>query len=495
MTISSDYINKLTELSNEVLKNPSLDPGARILIQTLLATTQVLFSELEIAKQEITELKERVKELETQKNKDSHNSHLPPSSDRRGKRYPKKKGKTGKLSGGQNGHKGSTLRSVEKPNEVINHKLRGDCGGCGRRLSLIKKTSIEKRQVHDLEFKIFVTEHQAETGVCKCGQKHSAKFPDGVMASVQYGPGVRSMVNYFSSYQLMPFDRTEEMFKDLFGLSLCEGTIYNTNSRAYEKLKSFEKYLKNALINSDINHADETSIKIGKKQSYLHVLSNEFFTLLKPHASRGLKAVDAIGILPQYKGTLSSDFFSMYYRGYDFKNAACHSHLGRELTLQEEEFQLRWAHELRRFFIDLNVYLDDFRREECPLPEHERMIFYDEFRKIIFKAKLETPDWNKSGKKTVAGNLLSRIVRYEEAVLRFMNDIRVPFTNNLAERDLRMAKVRQKVSGCFRSFKGAQIYARLRSYVSTVKKQGRNVWEALKAIHLSQNPNYIELFT
>jgi transposase len=139
--------------------------------------------------------------------------------------------------------------------------------------------------------------------------------------------------------------------------------------------------------------------------------------------------------------------------------------------------------------------LDDFREKEIPLPEDERMLFYDEFRRIILKAKLETPDWDISGKKSVAANLLSRIIRYEDAVLRFMNDIRVPFTNNLAERDLRMVKARQKVSGCFRSFKGAKIYARLRSYISTVKKQGKNVWEALKTIHQHENPNYIELFT
>lgn len=495
MSINQDYINKLEKLSNEVLKDPTLSPPAKILIQTLLTTSRVLFNELLVAKEEIAELKERVKELEVQKNRDSHNSHLPPSSDRKPKRYPNKRGKTGKTTGGQNGHKGSTLRAAAVPDQVVKHKLRGDCGGCGRHLFLIKKRDLLKRQVHDIEFKIVVTEHQAETGVCKCGRKHTACFPETVKAAVQYGAAIRSMVNYFSSYQLMPFDRTEEMFKDLFQVSLCEGTIFNTNSCAYEKLRPFEKDLKKALINSDINHADETPIKIGKAQSYLHVFSNEFFTLLKPHASRGLKAVDAIGVIPKFKGILSSDFFSMYYRGYDFKNAVCHSHLGRELTLQEEEFRLRWAHELRRFLLDLNSYMDEYRQDERPLPEQERMIFYDEFRKIIFKAKFETPDWDKSGKKSVAGNLLARIIRYEDAVLRFMNDIRVPFTNNQAERDLRMAKVRQKVSGCFRSFEGAKIYARLRSYVSTVKKQGRNVWEALKAIHQHQNPNYIELFT
>lgn len=493
MGIDQDYINKLAELSNEVLKDPTLSPAAKILVQTLLTTTQVLFAEVQRLKLENAELRARVTELELLIKKDSHNSHMPPSTDR--KRYPKKSRSSGNTSGGQKGHKGSTLRASHNPDSVVEHKLRGNCDRCGTWLGRIEDKRIIKRQVFDLEFKVKVTEHQSESGVCGCGQRHTAEFPEGVRAHVQYGSSVRALVNYLSTYQLIPFDRLEEIFSDLFKLELCEGTIFNTNTSSYEKLEGFEKKLKLALINSEINHADETPIKIGKQQSYLHVLSNQALTLLVPHVSRGMKAVNQIGVLPKYRGVLSSDFFSMYYVSFYCRNAACHSHLGRELTLLEEEFELRWAHELRRFFLDLNAYMEEYRAADIPLPLEERMVFYGEFKKIIFKAKLATPDWDQPGKKSTAGNLLARLVRHEEAVLRFMYDHRVPFTNNLAERDLRMAKIRQKVSGCFRSFEGAQIYARLRSYLSTVKKQGRNVWEALKLIHTSQKPRFIELFT
>jgi transposase len=494
MVIDQEYINKLSELSNEVLKDKSLSPAARLLIQTLLMTTQLLFTELQKANGEIAALKERVRELELMVNKDSHNSHLPPSSDRR-KRYPKKDKKSRNSSGGQKGHKGSTLRTSANPDQKVEHKLKGNCNRCGTWLPSIDKKAPLKRQVFDIEFQVKVTEHEAESGICGCGKKHTAQFPEGVNAHVQYGSAVRALVNYLSSYQMIPFDRLEEIFKDLFKLDLCEGTIFNTNQASFKKLQSFEKKIKEALLNSDINHADETPIKVAKKQSYLHVLSNEAMTLIVPHASRGMKAVNEIGVLPNYEGILCSDFFNMYYTCYYVKNASCHSHLSRELTLLEEEFKLRWAHELRRFFLDLNDYMDEYRDENKPLPADEKQIFYEEFKRIILKAKIETADWNQSGKKTVAANLLARIIRHETSVLRFMNDHRVPFTNNLAERDLRMAKVRQKVSGCFRSIEGAKIYARLRSYLSTVKKQGRNVWEALKILHLYKNPRYIELFT
>lgn len=493
MQIDQDYINKLGELSNEVLKDQTLSPAARILIQTLLMTTQVLFAEVQRLKAENEELKARVRELELIIKKDSHNSHLPPSKDQN--RYPKKEKKKGNSSGGQKGHKGSTLRQIESPNRIIHHELKGDCSRCGAWLGDIKNKKTVKRQVYDLEFNIRVTEHQGEKGVCVCGKSHTASFPSGVDAYVQYGPSVRSLVNYLSTYQLIPFDRLEEICSDLFGLTLCEGTIFNTNSASFEKLEGFEKKLKKALVNSDVNHADETPVKIGKQSSYLHVLSNAAMTLLVPHQNRGTKAVNEIGVLPMYRGILSSDFFGMYYSSFYCKNAACHSHLGRELTLLEEEYKFRWAHELRRFFLDLNSYMDDYRIANSPAPADDKLLFYEEFKRIIFKAKLETPDWDQSGKKSTSGNLLARIIKYEEAVLRFMNDHRVPFTNNLAERDLRMAKVRQKVSGCFRSFEGAKIYARLRSYISTVKKQGRNVWEALNVLHTYEKPRFIELFT
>jgi transposase len=171
-----------------------------------------------------------------------------------------------------------------------------------------------------------MTEHEAESGICDCEKKHTAVFPDGVNAHVQYGSSVRALVNYLSSYQLIPFERLEKIFSDLFELDLCAGTIYNTNVASFEKLTGFEKKLKTALLKSDINHADETRIKIGKEQSYFHVLSNEGLTLIVPHASRGMKAVKEIEVLPSYEGILCGDFFNMYYTGYYVKNASCHSH-------------------------------------------------------------------------------------------------------------------------------------------------------------------------
>jgi transposase len=326
MNIDQDYTNKLAELSNEVLKDTTLSPTARLLIQTLLMTTQVLFIELQKAKVEIADLKERVREHQLIINKDSHNSHLPPSTDRKPKRYPKRDKKSGNSSGGQKGHKGSTWRARVNPDQRVEHKLKGNCDRCVTWLPSIERKESIKRQVLVLEFKVRMTEHEAESGICDCEKKHTAVFPDGVNAHVQYGSSVRALVNYLSSYQLIPFERLEKIFSDLFELDLCAGTIYNTNVASFEKLTGFEKKLKTALLKSDINHADETRIKIGKEQSYFHVLSNEGLTLIVPHASRGMKAVKEIEVLPSYEGILCGDFFNMYYTGYYVKNASCHSH-------------------------------------------------------------------------------------------------------------------------------------------------------------------------
>ena len=280
----------------------------------------------------------------------------------------------------------------------------------------------------------------------------------------------------------------------LFQLTLCEGTIFNTIEKSFKKLETFEEGIKVKLLHSEINHADETPIKVNKKMSYLHVLSNDFYTLISANKSRGKVALEEIGILNKYKGILSHDSYSMYF-SYNFRNALCHAHLGRILTLIEEEYKCRWAHELRIFFLDLNDYLDDYRGTEDILDKNHVYQFQEEFRRIITRGSAETPLWNAAfGSRTAAGNLLPRLIIHKKSVLRFMYNLEVPFTNNLAERDLRMTKVKQKISGCFRSFKGAEIYARIRSYISTIKKQGRDLWSALKYIHETSKPQYYDLF-
>lgn len=493
MSIDDNYIKKIKDLTNEVLEKEPLTPVTRLLIETLMPLCEYLYNENRELKIKLESLEEKIKKLEVSANKDSHNSSLPPSRDFR-KRYPTKKEKSKRPTGGQVGHAGNTLLRSDNPNVTINHKLKGKCSRCGIGLNQIKKKKYQKRQVFDVAFNVQVTEHIAESGTCSCGKKHTASFPEGVTANVQYGNSVRSLVNYLSTYQLLPFERTQELFGDLFNLPLSEGTIYNTIKRSHTKLSKFEVHLKEALLNSKVNHADETPVSVNKEKLYLHVVSNEHMTLLSAHKSRGMKAVNSIGVLNKYKGFLVSDFFSMYY-SLPLKNISCHAHLKREFTLLEEEYKCKWAKKIRKFFCHANKRIDKYREKEKPIPYKLQLKLKDEYNKIIIRAKLETPGFQMKGKKSIAENLLLRILTNEDAVLRFMEDPEIPFTNNMAERDLRMSKVKQKVSGCFRSAESAIMYARMRSYISTVKKQGRNVWESLLTIHQGQNPNYIELFT
>lgn len=488
-----DYINKIKKLTSNVSNVGMNFYSLKQNIETLIKLLEEMLKENQGLKKELARLKLKNDKLELSNKKDSHNSHLPPSTDKE-KRYPDKKKKSKKKSGGQEGHKGSTLERVNVPDQIINYKLKGSCAGCGISLSNISKKTFIKKQVLDIKFLVHATDHVVECGRCNCGITHMASHPEELNAPVQYGASVKSFVSYLSNYQLIPFERTQDLFRDLFNLPMSEGTIFNISSKCHERLEKFETLAKKALLNSKVNHADESPININAVKNYLHVLSNEFITLLSAHSSRGLEALKTAGVLKNYKGFLVSDFYSMYY-SLKAVNVACHSHLGREFTLLEEEFKIKWAKQMRKFFLRANKEIKKFRRKKIPIPYSNQESYRIEFEKILTRAKIENPEYLKKGKKTDAENLLLRLINNQDAVLRFTTDIEIPFTNNLAERDLRMSKVKQKISGGFRTFKGFQKYARLRSYISTVKKQGRNVFKSLMAIFSSQNPNYIELFT
>lgn len=499
MIFDREYIRKLELLSEEVLNNDKTLTGtARLLIVTLTKTTVILFDELETTNVRLKGAEDEITKIKLQLAKNSGNSNLPPSSDRPDKKK-KDKGKktTARKPGGQVGHVGQTLLKSATPDQVVIHKLKGRCGKCGISLSKLNPTGFSERQVFDLIIKTVITSHQAETAKCDCGKMHTAEFPEGVHNHTQYGNLAKSFINYFSLYQLIPYERLTEIFRDLFNLPLCEGTIFNTNNKCSDGLSKFEKNLKENVVKVKVNHSDESPIKIKDKNAYLHVFSNEYMTYLHASKSRGQIALDEMGLLKDYKYTLVHDSYSMYFSS-KYKNSLCHSHLGREFTFLEEELKVRWAHKMRIFFLDLNDLLDDYRGKETnKLPGDLEIIFEHEFDKLITEAKLESPMWNWKNqvKKPQDSNLLRRLIIHKEAVLRFMKDLDVPFTNNLAERDLRMAKVKQKISGCFRTLENAQTYARIRSFISTLKKQGRNIFQNLSLAHSQPNYGFLELFS
>lgn len=432
-------------------------------------------------------LHKAVIDLSNKINKNSRNSHKPPSSDSSfGKRDKIKKGNK---NGNGNSNTGSTLRKVNNPDEIVKHKLHGLCG-CGATLDSIEVLGTKERQVFEIILQKKVIEHRAEYGECFCGKRHTAAFPAGVTNHTQYGPQAKAFVSYMSQYQLIPFERLKEMFKDIFKLSLCEGTVFNTNKFGYNSLFSFEGFLKEALLVQDVAHADETPIKVGTELHYLHTLSTSDFTYLHAFKGRGKAAIEEMSVLKNFKGTLVHDCFSMYF-GYGKSHAICNAHLIRELRNAEEEHNLRWAHKIRRFLSDLN---DLTSEEKLNLQDYE--LIKKEYKKLISRTFRKHPEYEvRRGERTGPGNLLWRLRKYQFEILRFCHEPDVPFTNNQAERDLRMAKVQQKISGHFRSALGSKIFARFRSFISTLKKRKVEVWDWMVKVFQPQNPSYIQLFT
>ena len=436
---------------------------------------------------EIDKLKARIKELEDQLSKTSKNSSKPPSTDAF-KKVPKSlKPKTGKKAGGQKGHPGDTLKMSTQVDKVVEHKVE-KCKNCNRDLQNHTVAYVEKRQVYDIpEIKIGVTEHSSEVKNCTCGCVNKA-FPKGVDYKVQYGPNIKSTVVYLQDYQLLPYDRTKELIMDLFNHSISTGSLYNFRENTYNKLEDFEEKLKLLLSLSLVLGFDETGFRINKKRWWLHSCSTDDWVYYAVHPKRGQVAMDAIGILPLFKGIAVHDFWKSYYK-YDCEHSLCNAHLLRDLIFIKERFNQKWAEEL----INLLLKLLDLKNKalargqkaiaSATLKKYElkyNKIIKKGLRQNPYKPPLEKKRGRK--KKTPPRNLLERFRDYKTDILRFFNDFKVPFDNNFSERDIRMMKVKQKISGCFRSVKGAKFFARTRSYIMTARKQNINVFDALKSL-------------
>jgi transposase len=442
-------------------------------------------------------LVDKLEELDNKISKNSRNSSRPPSKDENTpKRNQSLRGKSGKKSGGQDGHSGSTLKKVETPNKIVPHYLKGKCK-CGINLSGLSQSLHSTRQVFDVEIVNTVTEHQAYEGICSCGKKHCADYPEGVNANVQYGQGVRAVVGYLSKYQLIPTERLEEMMSDIFNTSLSEGTIDNINNYAEVALNEFKDKFADHVPDMKVGNADETPTKVNGLPGYFHVLSNEAFSFLYFNFKRGMVAVDKLGFLSKFTGTLVHDCFSMYFN-YGKDHAVCNAHLLRELTFIEEKYNHQWAHQVKRFLFDLNDLVNLHKKEKIyHIDKNDLDELEKSFEGLLQEGRIEcrpliklvTNNGKKRGKQHPALNLLNRMLKLRNEILKFANDFDIPFTNNQAERDLRMTKVHLKISGGFRSEAGAKIFALFRSYIGTAKKHGVSAFTALKNLY---NPHHNE---
>ena len=442
---------------------------------------------------QIAHLTARVQALEAQLAKDSHNSGKPPSSDGLKKPVPKSlRQRSGKRAGAQPGHPGCSLCWSHTPDQVIEHQPEC-CAVCGERLTLTDTTRIERRQVHDLpSLRVLVTEHRVHSCRCPiCRTTTRATFPGGVDAPVQYGPQMQALGVYLTCYQLLPFARSAQLLHDLLGVCLSPGTLSAVQQKCAAHLEPVEEQIKAALTGTGLVHFDETGARIAGRLHWLHVAATSELTYYATHQRRGRTATDAIGILPAFQGTAVHDGWASYM-AYSCRHALCNAHHLRELTFLAEEGGLLWAQGMKRLLLDIKEAVDQAKDQakdqaRTGLVPPLRCLFEKRYTDLLHQGQLAHPLAPATGKRGRAKqskgrNLLERLRLHRTATLAFMHDFTVPFDNNQAERDVRMMKLRLKISGCFRTQTGAEVFCRIRGYISTMLKQGHKVLAVLTAL-------------
>ena len=469
---------QLRQLDKEQLIDIILDLREQIVELKAIVQTQ---------NEQIQAQSERIKTLEDQLAKNSHNSSKPPGSDglKKKPRSLREKGK--RKTGGQEGHEGKTLKMVAVPDYQVLHVVT-TCPECQANLQEVEVERIEKRQVFDTpEVSIEVTEHQGEVKCCpNCRVQVKAHFPEGVQRAVQYGPRLQSQAIYLTNYQLLPLARTCELLGDFYGHQPSEAFILQANEAVHAQLATPLAEIYDQVVRADVMHNDETGLRVEGKLNWLHVASTPRLTYYGVHRKRGQEAMRAIGILPEFKGISVHDGLVSYLQFEQCQHALCNAHHLRELRFVFEQHKQSWAEDMTTLLREAKREVEACEPDQNSLSAERLTHYYQRYDELLqqgFEANPppETPPPQKRGRKKQSApkNLLDRLQKHKFRTLAFIADFRVPFDNNLAERDVRMMKVKQKISGTFRTWQGAELFCDIRSYISTVRKQGHNVIEAL----------------
>lgn len=438
-------------------------------------------------------LRQEIQELRDQLAKHSGNSGKPPSSD--GLRKPRSQRVKGqRRSGGQPGHEGHTLKMVEQPDHMARHEV-GVCPCCATDLAGVEPSRLEKRQVFDLPpVKLAVTEHQVEVKACPgCGQEVKGEFPPDVTQPVQYGPRFKAQAVYLNGYQLIPLARTCEVLEDFYGHAPSQALVWNALSGVVEQVQPVVERIKQAITRADMAHFDESGARVEGRLNWLHVASTATLTYYAIHPRRGQLGMRAIGILPDFQGWAVHDHWSSYLKFENCQHAFCNAHHLRDLQFIIDQYQQDWAAELKGFLLELKAEVEAAPPDWMSLPP-ERLAHYERRYDAILQDAWaanpppEPPPVTRRGrqKQSPSRNLLDRFTRHKLQTLAFMYDFRVPFDNNQAERDIRMVKLKTKISGTFRTRLGADAFCVLRSYLSTVRKHGSNIIQSIHDACLGQ---------
>lgn len=455
------------------------------------AVIQSLERRIEVCEREIADMKALL-------SKNSRNSSKPPSSDGFAKpqRTQSLRQGSAKKPGGQKGHERYFLKPVAHPDRTVVHGV-DCCGDCGKSLKGVTVSGHEKRQIFDLPpLHLEVTEHQAEVKTCPCcGAENRGEFPAGLKQVAEYGPGVKALANYLMHAHYMPYDRLSEFFQEVFGQPISPGSFYNFNRTCFDLLEESQARIKQDIVDSSVAHFDETGVNLSGKGHWLHSASTGDSTYYAVHSNRGNEAMDAMGILPEFTGRAIHDHLQGYFK-YLCSHGLCNGHHLRELTFLEEIEGEAWAGKMKKCLRAMKASVDYFRGKRKKLKPELLTYYENRYDRIVREGfalhanDTGPPTKARRGRKAQAPgkNMLDRLRKDKNAVLAFLRHLDVPFDNNQAERDIRMAKLKEKVSGCFRSMEGAKFFARIRGYISTLRKRNMPVFDSIKAAHLHAAP-------
>jgi len=454
------------------------------LIDQLTAQVQALTMQVASLSSQNEALSARVLELEAQLNTNSGNSSIPPSQDGYNKPAPKSlRIKSGKSLGGQEGHEGSGLKLNRSPDAIVEHKA-VVCSNCGADLTGVSCECVKTSNVVDFEVVVKVISHKQMSAVCpNCGVVNTGELPKEANHSMVYGSGLRAFVVLLSNFACVGMKKISSILTDAFGVSVSTGTIANMNAGFAKNSESILDEIKARVYESPLIHKDESGLNNNGKNWWLHISSTPELTYATAHPKRGREGIDDNGPLADYGGIMVRDFWAPYSGYKKCRHAMCNAHLLRELNWIIDNTDHTWPDKMRTLLCEMKrtkeEYLEKgkFELYSCIINK-----FDTEYAVIIKLGEEESPLDTKSRKQTKARNLLERFDKHKPEITRFVHDFNVPFDNNLAERDIRNAKVKQKVSGAFRSDQGIRNFAKASSIIGTANKQKLSVFDTIKQI-------------